>query len=79
MEVEGVVAFLEIVELFKNRDRNNDVVLTKLVNTATVVEDYIGIEDEYFFSRSLSFMGWSFFYNQVRFSAPFQARVVLLT
>jgi len=35
-------------EKSKNRDRDNDIVLTKLINTGTVMEDDVGVENEYF-------------------------------
>ena len=33
----------------EDRDRNNDFVPTKLTNTGTVMEDDVGVENEYFF------------------------------
>lgn len=46
MAIEGLVAFLELIELFHDRDGNDNVVLFELVKATAVVEDDIGIKDK---------------------------------
>ena len=46
--VYGVVAFLEFVQLFQYGNRNNKVILLKVINRIIIVEDDIGVQYEYF-------------------------------
>ncbi len=48
LEVEGFVAFFEFVELFNDRDGNNNIMFLELVKAGAIMEDDIGVEDEEF-------------------------------
>jgi hypothetical protein len=43
VEIDGVVALLELVEFFEDSDGYDDVVLFKLCDTTAVMENYVGV------------------------------------
>jgi len=47
--VDDLAALFELVEFFKNRDRDDDVVFVKTMDAGIVVQDNVGVEDEDFF------------------------------
>ena len=49
VEVDCVVAFFEFVQFFQNDNRNNQIVLLKIVYTPEIVQDNIGIQHKCFF------------------------------
>lgn len=49
VEVDGFVAFFEVVEFFEDGDGEGDVVFLEVFEAAAVVEDDVGVEDEEFF------------------------------
>ena len=48
IEVDGFVAFLELVQFLDDRDGNHDVVVLKLFDALIVVQDDIGVQHEDF-------------------------------
>ena len=59
MMVNGLVAFLKLVQFFNNRYGDNDIVLFKLIDAGAVVKNNIGIENKNLFS----FACWLFFFG----------------
>ena len=49
MMVDDLRALLELIEFLKNRDRDDNIVFLEVVDTGTVMEDDIGIENEKLF------------------------------
>ena len=47
--VEGVIAFLEFVQLLENCDWNDQVVVLKFPDTSVIVKDDIGVKDKNLF------------------------------
>jgi hypothetical protein len=49
MEIYDVVALLEFVQFLQYNDRNNYIVLFKVVNAFIIVQKYVGVNDQKFF------------------------------
>ena len=48
MEVDDLAAFFEMVKFLQNWNGNNNVVVFKVIDAGTVMEDNIGVEHENF-------------------------------
>ena len=51
MVVDYLTAFFKVVQLFKNCDGDDNVMLLEVVDAGAVVQDNVGIEDKGFFLR----------------------------
>jgi hypothetical protein len=49
MEIYDVVTLFEFVKLLKYNDRNDYIVLLKVVNAFIIVQKYVGVNDKKFF------------------------------
>ena len=50
---DNTISFLEPVQFLDYGNRNDDIVITKLVNAGTVMKDDIGVQNKGFFHREL--------------------------
>lgn len=48
MKINDLLAFFKTVEFFKNCNWDDDIVFLEVIETRTVVKDYVGIEDKDF-------------------------------
>jgi dihydrofolate synthase/folylpolyglutamate synthase len=48
LEINKVVASFEFIQLFENRDGQNDIMLLELIDTFMIVQEHIGVEHEDF-------------------------------
>ena len=48
VECKGLIAFLELVKFLHHRDRDDDIVVLKMPQCTIVVQDDIGVQNEYF-------------------------------
>jgi hypothetical protein len=49
MVVDDLAALFELVQFFKDRDRDDNIVFVETIDTGTVVQDNVGVENKDFF------------------------------
>lgn len=53
VKIQDVVTLFKIVQLFQDRDRNDEVVFRELMDAGAVVQDDVGVENEKFYRLGL--------------------------
>jgi hypothetical protein len=56
MVIYDLASFFKVIEFFEDCYRNDDVVLFKVIDTGTVVQNNVGIEDEGLFSHKIAIL-----------------------